>query len=1488
MKRLFFAFLLLSFLSLGATAQIFTEQTSISIEGLWNNSSAWADFNNDGFIDYLATGESETTSFTSVYFNNGAGNFTKDILSQFVPVKYSAVACGDYNNDGNVDVVISGEDAAQVKRTIIYSNNGDGTFNQETSIVLPGLNQGSVDWGDYNNDGYLDLLLTGYNSLGVCKSVIYKNNGNNTFTEQTSISLIGVGNSSAAWGDYNNDSFLDIIIAGNNLTDNITNLYRNNGDNTFTLQTGVSLTGIYYGTVSWADFNNDGNLDIFITGQKNDFLEAADLYRNNGDNTFTKLSGTGLLGILNSSVFIADYDNDGLVDILYCGSRTGIRYGSVYKNDGDLSFTLQTGISIPAVEGKLNMADYDNDGDLDLAVSGSPGGIILSKIYKNNTSTVNASPSAPSGLSSSVAGNIATLSWNAPTDDHTPVNGLTYNVYVGNASGKVNIVSPMSNISNGYRKVVTAGNNGLAKTITITNLPNGTYFWNVQAVDNTYRGGLFSTEQSFTIDGIVTTPVVSTSSVTGVATVSASCGGNITSTGGAAVTARGVCWSTSSTPTITDSKTTDGTGTGSFTSSITGLTENTTYYVRAYATNSAGTAYGNEVSFITLTSGGTTVTDADGNVYPTVIIGTQEWMGENLRTTKYNDGTLIPKVTDDTEWSELTSSGYCWYNDDSVAYSNLYGALYNWYTVNTGKLCPTGWHVPSDVEWNTLIDYLGGVIVAGGKLKEIGTTHWSSPNTEATNESGFTALPGGGRSYSGPYMYHGTFGMWWAANLDEPDYANFIGLTYDYGFVSVSTTDITNGSSVRCLKGTVAPVVLPTLTTSAISSIATTTATSGGNITNDGGASITAHGVCWNTSPTPTITGSKTTDGTGTGSFTSSITGLIENTTYYVRAYATNSAGTAYGNEVSFKTLSSTGTVDQTITFPAFAAVTYGDDAIVPAATSTSGLSVVYSSSDTTIAKIVAGTIAITGAGTCTIYANQPGDATYKAAVEVEQLLTVNKKQLYARADDKRREYGKANPLFTISYRGFVNSDNASDIVAPTASTTADFTTHPGLYTISLVANVDKNYIVTVSDGMLTITKARLFAVAFNQARECGQPNPELTIGYIGFGEGEDESDIIPPSISTSAMISSPIGSYSILLSGGVALNYNMILVNGELEVTPIAPRTSNINLCPGDNYTLPGGDVVNTSGVYRDTFPNAYGCDSIIITDLTVINLNTETKNVSICEGESYYAGGAEQTTSGIYTDIFTSIGGCDSIERVTHLTVLAIPSVSAGADVSICAGQEVDLTATGAGTIQWQGYAGTTITVSPAKTTIYNAVAYNSCGTKTDNVKVTVLEAPGTPEIIKNGTELYTTSDFQYQWYEVSKGLIDGATQWIYEPDTTGYYFIIASNGACISDSSEVIHMVVLIPDTPDYVVDYLVKDISVYPNPVFDELTVTSKNNVFFSKLELVNVEGKTIYSSNTGNSLKEKLNVNNVEPGLYYLIITLQKNSSEKVVKKILKK
>lgn len=274
-------------------------------------------------------------------------------------------------------------------------------------------------------------------------------------------------------------------------------------------------------------------------------------------------------------------------------------------------------------------------------------------------------------------------------------------------------------------------------------------------------------------------------------------GGNITSDGGSAIIARGVCWSKNSKPTIQHNLTKDGSGSGTFSSLINSFSKDSTYYLRAYATNSVGTAYGNTLKF---SIGGLIVKDYDGNFYHVITIGVQVWMLENLKSTSFRDSTAIPLVEANSQWGSMGTPAYCWYNESQVDGNYIYGALYNWYAVSSGKLCPSGWHVPTDDEWTVLSDYLGGTAVAGGKLKEIAATHWKMPNAGATNETQFTALPGGSRSSSGLVENLGYYGNWWSASPVNSS-------TAYYRYMYSGTPELTrsfagqkSGFSVRCIK----------------------------------------------------------------------------------------------------------------------------------------------------------------------------------------------------------------------------------------------------------------------------------------------------------------------------------------------------------------------------------------------------------------------------------------------------------------------------------------------------------------------------------------------------------------------------------------------------------------------------------------------------------------------------------------------------------------
>ena len=335
-------------------------------------------------------------------------------------------------------------------------------------------------------------------------------------------------------------------------------------------------------------------------------------------------------------------------------------------------------------------------------------------------------------------------------------------------------------------------------------------------------------------------PTVETSAISNITGNTATGGGNIIDEGSSTVVERGIYWSTRPPSTSFGEKTEDGSGAGSFTSNLTNLKANTTYYVKAYATNDSGTGYGKEINFKTAfvdyTGQTGTVSDVDNNTYPTIGIGGQIWMAVSLKTTNYSNGTSIPLVTDKSNWLALTatSKAYCWYNDD-IANKATYGALYTWAAAMNGVasttanpsgiqgVCPTGWHLPSDAEWSQMENYLADNgynydgTTGGGRDKIAkslaSTSGWtSSSNTGAVgntdypayrNKSDFTALPGGYRIHDGTFLGIGYYSIWWSATEYDGLDGTFAWshyLHYSISYVRSSPSDKNTGFSVRCVR----------------------------------------------------------------------------------------------------------------------------------------------------------------------------------------------------------------------------------------------------------------------------------------------------------------------------------------------------------------------------------------------------------------------------------------------------------------------------------------------------------------------------------------------------------------------------------------------------------------------------------------------------------------------------------------------------------------
>ena len=459
----------------------------------------------------------------------------------------------------------------------------------------------------------------------------------------------------------------------------------------------------------------------------------------------------------------------------------------------------------------------------------------------------------------------------------------------------------------------------------ITGLTASTTYY-VRAYATNSVATTYGTAVSFSTTAAPIVPTVTTTAITAITQTTASSGGSISADGGAAVTAKGLCWSTSATPTVADSKTLDGTGTASFTSSITGLAALTTYYVRAYATNSAGTGYGTAVSFTT----------SSNLIIPT--LGATSVVTTITQTTAISGGS----ITSDGN-AAITAKGVCWSltSTPTIADSKTTDGTGTAAFVSaiTGLTPGTTYYVRAYATNSVGTGYATAVsftTTAPVVPLPVLTTTVVSAISKTTATSGGNITSEGGAAVTARGVCWGTGTAPTIADSKTTDASGtgvfvsaLTGLTPGTTYYVRAYATNTGGTQYGAAESftTLPLAVLPVITTTAVTAIASTTATSGGNVTSDGDATVTEKGVCWSTSATPSITDSKTLDGTGTGSFTSSITGLTASTTYYVSAYATNSVGTAYGTPVSFTTAAP----------PAVPVVTTKDVILIGHATAKSG-----------------------------------------------------------------------------------------------------------------------------------------------------------------------------------------------------------------------------------------------------------------------------------------------------------------------------------------------------------------------------------------------------------------------------------------------------------------------------------------------------------------------------------------------------------------------
>ena len=482
-----------------ATESSFTylpyQQTDISIDPVSGN-AAWGDYDNDGDLDLIKgtslfdnnLGESETIFAPAVDLAEDGSDDSVDN------------AWGDYDGDGDLDLAVTGN------TTAIYRNDANDTDNNEDKFVslalpLPQTNNGTVAWGDYDNDGDLDLFLTGIDDDSLVAQ-IQRNEGELGFIlDEAQNEIEGLTNGDAAWGDYDNDGDLDLAVTGTN-EDNITvaGIYVNNLgilEEFIPLQPASNfLSDNNPNSISWGDYDGDGYLDLLVTA--NTDSSSHQIYRNDRNGNFIDINATEIGATApNGKSAWADINNDGQLDIILSGEQQ-----AAFENqNGSFQRTYFRDDFADDLETTLAVADYDNDGDLDYLAnqdsgfSADPAPAVYENLLQDR---VNELPIAPTELTAATNKNSVTLEWNLGSDEETPVEGLTYNLRVGTTPGGNDIVASMSN-SEGLRSLIGLGNVNYNTEWQLSDLANGTYYWSVQTIDSTSAGSTFSDEGEFTI-----------------------------------------------------------------------------------------------------------------------------------------------------------------------------------------------------------------------------------------------------------------------------------------------------------------------------------------------------------------------------------------------------------------------------------------------------------------------------------------------------------------------------------------------------------------------------------------------------------------------------------------------------------------------------------------------------------------------------------------------------------------------------------------------------------------------------------------------------------------------------------------------------------------------------------------------------------------------------------------------------------------------------
>lgn len=469
---------------------------------VWQGALLWGDYDGDGDLDVLLAGRDSTDQIvTGLYRNDGrTATAPGDSLHVFTlaqslpPVVYSRAAWGDYDGDGDLDLALLGS------RTLAYPyepvttlyRNDLGTFVDAGAALRP-LHSGPVAWGDYDNDGDLDLLLGGEDAAGEPQTLLYRNDRTGGF-QQSPLGFPGTAYGEARWADFDRDQDLDLLLSGLGSDGLGTTLYRNDRDGRFS-PVNADLAAVAFSSMDWTDFDGDDDLDLLLTGSQlfpTGLQAFTQLYANQAG--VLTPADVGLPALMAGQALWGDYDHDGDPDLVALGALAvpGSRTGRLYRNDAG---TLVLAAYLPgALLTGAEWGDLEGDGDLDLLTTGlAETGQALTKLYENRRQVVPPLPDTPARLQATGAGAQVILSWDPVSE------GTSYNLRVGTVPGGGDVVAPLAMPETGHRMLARTGNVGKNTGWVLAGLPDGPYYWSVQALDPAFQGSPFAIEETFTV-----------------------------------------------------------------------------------------------------------------------------------------------------------------------------------------------------------------------------------------------------------------------------------------------------------------------------------------------------------------------------------------------------------------------------------------------------------------------------------------------------------------------------------------------------------------------------------------------------------------------------------------------------------------------------------------------------------------------------------------------------------------------------------------------------------------------------------------------------------------------------------------------------------------------------------------------------------------------------------------------------------------------------